>query len=60
MPPVMNRAEVQTQSALPPQALPSKAFPAQAATPNVAEKKAGNGVAAPLGSIASLESRLGF
>ncbi len=60
MPPVMNRSEVQTQAALPPKALQSKALPGQISSPTSAEKKSGSLVSAPVGSIASLESRLGF
>ncbi|WAC25701.1 MULTISPECIES: hypothetical protein [unclassified Ancylobacter] len=60
MPPVMNRSEVQTQAALPPKALQSKALPGQIAAPASADKKSGSLVSAPVGSIASLESRLGF
>ncbi|MCS0493792.1 hypothetical protein [Ancylobacter mangrovi] len=58
MPPVLNRAEGQTPAALRPAKTPLAADPRQTASST--DKKAGNTAAAPVGSIAAIESLLGF
>lgn len=61
MPPVMNRNEVQTPAALPPA---KTAFGQTAAIaparPAVAGERKADNANAPVGSIAAIESRLGF
>ncbi|MBS9478624.1 hypothetical protein [Ancylobacter radicis] len=52
----MNRSEVQAPAALTPKAM----MPGRVSANPAADKKTANVVTAPVGSIASLESRLGF